>query len=139
MWPHLRDLSLPEQQDDVMLLIGVDAPETLWVLEDRRKNKGEHFAVRSTLGWPLVGPRCGNSGERGMTVGHNAFVNFVSSGNLLNQQIELLWRLDSVSPDGNRKVSMSREDRYALHLMKQPKSVVEDHYQLPLPWTPSTG
>ena len=68
-----------------------------------------------------------------MTVGHNAFVNFVASGNLLNQQIELLWRLDSVSPDGKREVSMSRKDRYALHLMKESKSVVGDHYQLALP------
>ena len=136
LWPHLRDLSMPEQQGDVMLLIGVDAPEAFWMLEERRGNTGEPFAVRTTLGWSLVGPRCDNSGERGMTVGHNAFVNFVSSGNSLNQQIELLWRLDSVSPGGKREVSMSREDRYALHLTKQSTSVVEDHYQLALPWKP---
>ena len=80
LWPHLRDLSMPEQQGDVMLLIGVDAPEAFWMLEERRGNTGEPFAVPITLGWSIDGPRCDNSGERGMTVGHNALRKFCLLG-----------------------------------------------------------
>ena len=35
-WPHLSDIELPEiQGKDVRLLIGCNAPEAFWVLEER--------------------------------------------------------------------------------------------------------
>ena len=44
-WPHLRDLNLPEITEEVQLLIGVDAPEAFWAVEERRGNRGEPYAV----------------------------------------------------------------------------------------------
>ena len=49
-WPHLHGLSLPELSGDVMLLIGVNTPEKFWVMEERRGNAGEPYAVCTTLG-----------------------------------------------------------------------------------------
>ena len=58
-WPHLHDLEFPTiDAEEVVLLIGANAPEALgtWVLEERRGNRGEPCAVKSLLGWTLLGP-----------------------------------------------------------------------------------
>ena len=50
-WPHLHDLEFPTiDAEEVMLLIGANAPEAFWVLEERRGNRGEPCTVKSLLG-----------------------------------------------------------------------------------------
>ena len=49
-WPHLRDLTFPNIAAEVLLLIGVTSPEAFWVTEERRGNRGEPYAVQTTLG-----------------------------------------------------------------------------------------
>lgn len=56
-WPHLNGVELPSiDKKEARLLIGTDVPEMFWVLEERRGNKGEPCAIRSPLGWTLMGP-----------------------------------------------------------------------------------
>ena len=56
-WPHLHDLEFPTiNAKEVILLIGANAPEAFWVLEERRGSRGEPCAVKSLLGWSLFGP-----------------------------------------------------------------------------------
>ena len=56
-WPHLHDLEFPAiDAKEVMLLIGANAPEAFWVLEERRGNRGEPCAVKSLLEWSLFCP-----------------------------------------------------------------------------------
>ena len=56
-WPHLVDIKLPSiSEQDVRLIIGTNAPDAFWVLEERRGNRGEPYAVRTPLGWTLIGP-----------------------------------------------------------------------------------
>jgi len=58
-WNHLCDLNVPVLHDeDNLLLIGVDVPHAFRTLEERRGNVGEPFAVRTPLGWSLIGPCC---------------------------------------------------------------------------------
>ena len=47
---HLQDLHLPEVDGEVFLSIGVDTPVAFWVMDERRENAGELYAVRSILG-----------------------------------------------------------------------------------------
>ena len=54
-WPHLQGLYLPKFPTSVGLLIGVDNPELFWTLEERRGEPGQPFAVRTRLGWSLLG------------------------------------------------------------------------------------
>ena len=114
-WPHLQDLHFPEVDGEVLLLIGVDTPEAFWVMEERRGNAGEPYAVKSTLGWSLVGPRAlvNNASEslREPTIK----INFLSASrqDLLDSQIHFLWRLNQV-PTCDHNISLSKEDRYAL-------------------------
>ena len=47
-WPHLEDIELPSISEKEGRLIGV--------LEERRGNRGEAYAIRTPLGWTLMGP-----------------------------------------------------------------------------------
>jgi len=93
VWPYLQNLPLPEINGDVLLLIGVNdnAPEEFGVpvMEERRGNIGDPYAVRTTLGWSLIGPR---PEECNSLLCQNVGVNFISAtkSELLDQQIECL-------------------------------------------------
>jgi hypothetical protein len=56
-WKHLSDIGLHSIEDkEVRILIGSDVPEAFWVLEERHGGRGEPYAIRSPLGWTVVGP-----------------------------------------------------------------------------------
>ncbi|KAJ8021094.1 hypothetical protein HOLleu_40865 [Holothuria leucospilota] len=64
-WPHLKDIEFPQiEENHVMLLIGCDVPEAFWALEEKRGRRKEPFAIRSLLGWTIMGP-VGTSATRG--------------------------------------------------------------------------
>ena len=137
-WPHLQNLDLPAAHGEVLLLIGLDTPEAFWVKEERRGSAKEPYAVRGVLGWSVVGPRTTAQGN--LSEGDDSIsVNFLNtSDDLLDSQIQCLWRLDDVPKCNDNVTSMSREDRYALQQMQQTKNVVRGHYQVGLPWRPGT-
>ena len=51
------------------------------------------------------------------------------------KQIDCLWRLDDV-PSYKQENPLSKEDRFALHLMKEIKNIVEGHQQFAPSWKP---
>ena len=69
-WTHLEDIKLPSiSEKEVRLIVGTNAPEAFWVLEERRGNRGEPRAIRRPLGWTLMGPVGGiDCRERHMNV-----------------------------------------------------------------------
>ena len=96
---------------EVLLLIALNAPEAFWVAEERRGVTDQPYAVRTTLGWSIVGQKFIGGQESSVSV------NFVSTSELLiNSQTECLWRL--------------------LQLLQNSQSVVDGHYQVALPWKP---
>ncbi|CAH8607264.1 unnamed protein product [Schistosoma guineensis] len=57
-WKHLKDITLPRLQSNfVGILIGCDAPDAHWVLEQRLGDRKHPFAVRTHLGWMIIGPK----------------------------------------------------------------------------------
>ena len=104
-WPQLQGLKLPAvRAQKVQLLIGVDNPKVFWNLDERHGRKGDPFAVRTILGWSLLGSTVGNSN-------HNLNVNFVKKTNdLLQKQVECLWKLDNVPTLSCLGVGMSKND-----------------------------
>ena len=105
-WPHLQNISFPLVQGEVLLLIGLNAPEAFWVAEERRGATDQPYAVRTMLGWSIGGPKFIGSQESSVSV------NFVStSEQLINSQTQCLWRLDSVPSRQSYDTSMSKEDR----------------------------
>ena len=106
-WRHLRDLHLPPAaRGDVLLLIGADVSEAFWTLEERRGKWEEPYALRTVLGWSLLGPA---------------------------QQNEPFYSSRLCHGLTSHKASRVFEDRYALHLMNTSTRFVDGHYQLRLP------
>ncbi|KAH9585976.1 hypothetical protein MS3_00007053 [Schistosoma haematobium] len=57
-WEHLKDITLPTlQSNPVGVLIGCDTPDAHWVLEQRLRDRGHPFGVRTPLGWMVLSPR----------------------------------------------------------------------------------
>ena len=132
-WPHLKGLDIPIIKDGkVLLLIGVDNPELFWTLDERHGKKGQPYAVKGVLGWSLIG--CGTRSEN-----KNFCINCVrKSDQLIQEQIQCLWKLDNVPDITVSSSAMSKNDRYALKLMEDSKKFVDGHYQLGLLWRPGS-
>ena len=132
IWPHLQGVDLPQINGSVTILIGVDVPEAFWVVEERRGSSSDPYAVRSKLGWAVVGRKYSDSFVT--DVGVN-FVNTVGARQALDQQIERLWTIDNVP---KRNIPLSKEDRYALQVMENSKKFENGHYEIALPWRPGS-
>ena len=136
-WPHLRDIKLPSiSAKEVRLIIGTNAPDAFWVLEERRGNRGEPYAIRAPLGWTLMGPM-----EKSDSQDCHLNVNFVRSAEVVREdddclmhQLERFWAVENSGVIPDAKVSMSVEDKRALAIMEQSVKLEDGHYQVALPW-----
>jgi hypothetical protein len=136
MWPHLEGVYLPSIEKEVRILIGSNVPEVFWVLEERRGERGEPYAIRSPLGWSVLGP------VHAVGIGQDKFhVNFIRDSStgyendvLLNERVKKFWETDFGDSISDPKSGMSVEDKRALRMMKDTVELVEGHYRLGLPW-----
>ena len=56
-WPHLKDLNIPDVDDNqVTMLIGANVPEAQVHEEYRRGRSREPYAVRTGRCWAVLGP-----------------------------------------------------------------------------------
>ena len=136
-WPHLRDIKLPSiSEKEVRLIIGTNVPDAFWVLEERRGNRGEPYAIRTPLGWTLMGPM-----EKSDREDCHLNVNFVRSSEALREdddclvrQLERFWDVENAGVIPKSNLSMSVEDKRALAIMEQSVKLEDGHYQIALPW-----
>ena len=132
-WPHLHNTDPPSiSEREVKLIIGSNAQEAFWVLDKRRGKRGEPYAIRSPLGWTLVGPM---DRVESKECHHNVnFVRFAENpkedDDRLMQQLEKFWKIENCRVIPDSSVSMSVEDKKALAIMK----IVDGHYEIALPW-----
>ena len=105
-WPHLEGIEFPAlNEQEITILIGSNVPEAFWQDDDRRGNYKEPYAVKSPLGWTVIGP----SGTKENSANHGT-VNFtrvssaVDSVELLHKQVEQMWKHDF--NDGNFQVRL---------------------------------
>ena len=100
-----RDIRIPRKKNgEVSLLIGVDDPEVFWMLDERRGKSSQPYVVKTVLGWSVVG-------TVKETCNGNCHINFVKKlHELVNQQIECLWRMDKVNaPSSPSQRAMSKK------------------------------
>ena len=133
-WPHLVDITLPSiEQGQVELLVGADTPEAFWTLDQRVGKPKEPYAVRTPLGWTLMGPV---SRKQGSTPSFHA--NFIHlEVDSLEQQLKQFWRVDFGGYLNQDSVGDSVEDLRALKVMNESAVMVDGHYQVALPWRSS--
>ena len=82
-WPHLKDLKIPDVDDNqVTMLIGANVPEAQVHEECRRGRSEEPYAVRTVLCWAVLGPVNVANSSSSQVVS----VNFVRYGNKLSDQ-----------------------------------------------------
>ncbi|XP_078380333.1 uncharacterized protein LOC144663310 [Oculina patagonica] len=133
-WPHLQDINLLSiEETNIELIIGCNVPEAFWVLEERRGNKGDPYAIRSPLGWTLMGPIDIMECKKGHHCVNFTRIANVEKEDILMQQLERFWKTDYAGLIPDCKVSMSVEDKRALAVMESSAKLVDGRYQLALP------
>ena len=116
------------QNKSVELLIGADVQAAHRQLEYRIGPNGGPNAVRTALGWTLVGP------EAELDQSKRLRVNFVRlESHLLHEQLQRMYDTDFVTRTSTEE-PYSSEDRRAVKLMEDTVERVNGHYQIGLPW-----
>lgn len=130
-WPHLQDVPFPEvERQKISLIIGTNIPEVFVPLEVRHGGPNDPIAIRSCLGFAVLG----RSGERTTQQCHNVYHIHTSANDIsLHHQVELFWESESLGTTKPYK-SMSVEDRYAERVINSTISKSNDHYCMGLLW-----
>ena len=128
-WDHLKGITFPTiDQREIKLLIGGDTPEAFWVMEQRKGKRKEPYAIRSPLGWTLMGPMSTRKGPSSVNV------HFTCHEDPLQQQLKQFWESDYGGYLMDEKTGDSVEDIHALKTMQDSATIVEGHYEVGLPW-----
>ena len=130
-WPHLCDVPFPEvERQKISLIIGTNVPEVFVPLEVRHGSPNDPIAIRSCLGFAVLG----KTGKRATQHRHNVHHIHTSANDVsLHQQVELFWESESLGTTRPYK-SMSVEDRYAERIINSTISKSNDHYCMGLLW-----
>ncbi|XP_078347357.1 uncharacterized protein LOC144632559 [Oculina patagonica] len=157
-WPHLKKIQdkIPpyDQNVEIGLLIGCNCPKAIKPTEVIRGKSEEPYAVRTLLGWSIVGPvatsdtplddhaldsTCNRIIAREVIPGtRDSQFSFVFNGKtkeVINPSaIRQMFELDFVEHKSNSKHGLSKEDRKFIEIVEQGVHQCEDgHYELPLP------
>lgn len=119
-YSHLADLPITTE-GKVEILIGMDNAQLIMPIDVRSSPDNQLYATKTRFGWSLNGPVEGATSSE--VCSH--FVN-------IEQQVENLWRMDSIDDDD--RLAMSREDQKVIDLWDQEVELVDGHYTLPIPW-----
>ena len=131
-WEHLKDIPLPEiGGEEVTILIGANIPEAQIHEEVRVGGAGEPYAVRTLLGWAIMGPLNGNIRSQVDKVN----VNFLKYGNeTLDQQMNQFLGLENIDSTSSSRKGMSVQDREALGKLNSSVRLVDGHYEVGMLW-----
>ena len=110
---HLRHVPFPEaERKKGSFLIGTSLQEAFVPLEVKKGKSNEPFAIRSCLGWSILG------GSVSVRSKCHFNLNKMSSEDVsLNQQLKEFWRIESCGTVKENHDPMSVEDRKALKII----------------------
>ncbi|XP_078493996.1 uncharacterized protein LOC144749513 [Ciona intestinalis] len=130
-YEHLKGLEFPDPDRHVELLIGAGCKSAHCVVEQRIGGDNEPNAVRTVLGWALVGPE--GSLQAASTYEARHTYNACCAMETLHQQMKQMFQQDFSEYDFPAR-PMSVEDKKALEKMEASVTKVRGHYQVALPW-----
>nr|XP_039261902.1 uncharacterized protein LOC120338039 [Styela clava] len=129
---HLRGIPLPDiKENEVMLLIGADHPFAHFQLERRVGGDNEPIAIRTPLGWTLLGANK-RAGEVDLIQANCHLLH--DDYNILQEQVKQFWSTDAIGMVYNMKRAESAEDRVAADMIRAKTSIVDGHYQVGFLW-----
>jgi hypothetical protein len=135
-WPHLQDIPFPNiQRKKISIIIGTNVPEAFIPLDVRYGGPEAPVAIRSCLGYSILG-RIGNTNElQQSTANPSAVYNVcVTDDFTLNKQLESFWKIESFGTMRNDSKSTLVEDRRALKVIEETLTKVDGHYKMGLLW-----
>ncbi|XP_048245274.1 uncharacterized protein LOC125376895 [Haliotis rufescens] len=114
------------------MMIGLNIPEAHLQVEVIEGQKDEPVAVRTALGWSLMGvASCESSAAQEV----QASVNLTITRDLeIHESVERFWKTESFGAAYDKKQSSSMDDRKAEHILKETTCLVDGHYQVGMLW-----
>ncbi|XP_078495676.1 uncharacterized protein LOC144751211 [Ciona intestinalis] len=128
---HLKGLEFPDPDRHVELLIGAGCKSAHCVVEQRIGGDDEPNAVRTVLGWALVGPE--RSLHAASTSEARHTYNACCTMETLHQKMKQMFSQDFSECDFPAR-PVSVEDGKALERMEASVAKVRGHCQIALPW-----
>ena len=131
-WPHLQDVQLPlANVSEVGLLIGGDVPEVFWCLEERRGKRGQPYAVKTILGWTVIGPiKTLNTTN---DVRYQCTTNFIQADNQnALDKVEKFKKMDFIDPPTMKNGTLV-QDQPEIKLFEETIKLVDQNYKVKLP------
>ncbi|KAF8563478.1 Zinc knuckle [Paragonimus westermani] len=127
-WPHLEGVPFGEIPDKrVSILIGNDVPEAHWVFDQRLGGRKQPYAVKTLLGWMLLGPL--GSHEGGLSA-----VNCLQRADAsIAEQIKKIYSAEFADTE-KFTCPRSMEDDNAVRVVRNTTQLTNGHYVVPLPW-----
>ncbi|XP_024116907.1 uncharacterized protein LOC112138581, partial [Oryzias melastigma] len=131
-WPYLRDIHLPQINEEIELLIGVNVPKALEPLQVIQSEHDGPFAIRTMLGWTINGPLERNSGN---TMDHQQPELSVNRVSVV--QMDELWekqfQIDFPECNMDEQPGLSQEDKKFMERVSDSANLIKGHYQISLP------
>lgn len=129
-WAHLDGVQTGGFSDEqIVMIIGCDQPKAHWVIDSRIGSESQPFAIKTPLGWVLLGP---------MEYQTERMVNHLElKGETVEENLEeLTTRLYNAEFEdlcsGGR--GMSRDEATALEMVATKTIRTNGRYEVPLPW-----
>ncbi|KAK3722295.1 hypothetical protein QZH41_006052 [Actinostola sp. cb2023] len=113
----------------ISVLIGTNVQEAFIPLEVKVGNPNEPIAIKSCLGWSVLGRSCKSNLDECY---HANLV--VSEDYFRNGQLERFWSSENYGTERRDTKPTSVEDRRALKIIEETMSKSDNHYQIGLLW-----
>ncbi|TPP62700.1 hypothetical protein FGIG_08182, partial [Fasciola gigantica] len=104
----------------------MNVPAAHWVLEHRCGGKADPYAIRTPLGWTVVGPVLGHDQRK-------VRVDYINEGDPLMDRLEAMWASEFNESTVLGK-STTAEDKQVLKTLGSSTRFLNGHFEVPLPW-----
>jgi len=115
------------REKKISVLIGTNVQEAFIPLEVKVGNPNEPIAIKSCLGWSVLGRSC----QSNLDECYHANL-IVSEDYFLNGQLERFWSSENYGTERRDTKPTSVEDRRALKIIEETMSKSDNHYQMGL-------
>ncbi len=140
-WPHVQDLNVRQvHPSEIMILIGANVVSAHRQLEIREGHQNLPIAVRTPLGWTIMGVDCSEQ-ENGSESVHFS-VNYVNARSAdIERSVERFWKTESFGSVDNNVTNhspYSMEDKRAKEILDSTVRHTENgHYEVAMLWSNS--
>jgi hypothetical protein len=126
-WKHLNNINFPAVPNGTIgVLLGMNAPMAHWTLEHRYGGEDEPFAIRTPLGWTILGPV---NQVASIALQANSIQGLRGS---IDDKIEQLFNHEFDEIVSTKK-AMSRDDQQALSIIEARITFHDGRFTIPLP------